>query len=97
MSAEVARQDRRLDVGEVDHHQRVKRVAKRRVDVEREELGVETEILAEEDRNSLAVRLLTDKSMWRRFSRAAAVRARELFDVRHQARALELYYDRVRG
>jgi glycosyltransferase involved in cell wall biosynthesis len=61
----------------------------------------QTGLLAREgDEETLAeqvVRLLTDKSMWRRFSSAAALRARELFDVRHQARALELYYDRVRG
>jgi glycosyltransferase involved in cell wall biosynthesis len=43
------------------------------------------------------VRLLTDRALWMSMSRAAAIRARERFDLRRQTRALESMYDEARG
>jgi colanic acid/amylovoran biosynthesis glycosyltransferase len=60
----------------------------------------ETGFLApEHDEDTLAAhieRLLTDRPLWLRFSRAAEARARERFDLQRQARGLEAYYDQAR-
>jgi colanic acid/amylovoran biosynthesis glycosyltransferase len=60
----------------------------------------ETGFLApERDEETLAAhieRLLTDRPLWLRFSRAAEARARERFDLQRQARGLEVYYDQAR-
>jgi glycosyltransferase involved in cell wall biosynthesis len=61
----------------------------------------ETGFLASEyDHETLAeyiVRMLTDKSLWLRFSVAAAERARTHFDLARQVGRLEDYYDQARG
>ena len=54
----------------------------------------------EGDEDGLAadiVRLLTDRALWMSMSRAAAIHARERFDLRRQTRALESMYDEARG
>jgi colanic acid/amylovoran biosynthesis glycosyltransferase len=61
----------------------------------------ETGFLAREyDEETLAeyiVRILTDKSLWLRFSVAAAEHARTHFDLARQVGRLEDYYDQARG
>ena len=60
-----------------------------------------TGLLAREgDEEGLAasiVQLLTDRPLWTSMSRAAAIHARERFDLRRQTRALESMYDEARG
>ena len=55
VGAEVALEDAGVEGGEVDDHQRIERIAERRVGIERDQLRIQLEVLANEDRHALAV------------------------------------------
>src|SRR5574341_2631414 len=66
---EIATEDRRMDSGKVDDHQRIQGIAKIRIDADSNEARVQPEILSEQNGNALAVCLESSDKLIRLFDR----------------------------
>src|SRR6266850_826680 len=55
LTSEIAIEDRWINTRQVDHHQRVQRVAESRVDVESQQPGIQLQVLSQQDRQPFPV------------------------------------------